>query len=291
MTADWATVRTGDGRDLEVLRHGPADAYPLVFHFGTPNAPGDFPLLFEALDARGWQLFAYSRPGYGGSSRHEGRSVADAAGDTATILDAFGLDRFATVGWSGGGPHALACAALLPDRCDAAATLASVAPFDAEGLDFLAGMGEENVHEFGAAARSRAELEALLGPWGQGMATVTGEQVAEMLGGLVDDVDRNALTGEFADVMAAMLRHALSSGIAGWVDDDLAFVRSWAFDLAAITVPVAVWQGAHDLMVPFSHGRWLAASIPGAAAYLFDDEGHISIAQQMPRILESVSGS
>ena len=88
MTADWTTVRTGDGRDLEVLRHGPEDAYPLVFHFGTPNAPDEFPRLFEALDARGWQLVSYARPGYGGSTRHEGRSVADAAGDTAAILDA-----------------------------------------------------------------------------------------------------------------------------------------------------------------------------------------------------------
>ncbi len=138
--------------DLEVGGTGRPDGRVLVFHVGTPNAPVAFPLLTDALDERGWQLVAYARPGYAGSPRREGRSVADAAADTAAVLDGLGLDRFVTIGWSGGGPHALACAALLPDRCEAAASLAGVAPFDAEGLHFLAGMGPENVEEFGAAA-------------------------------------------------------------------------------------------------------------------------------------------
>jgi pimeloyl-ACP methyl ester carboxylesterase len=291
MTTDWVTVRTGDGRDLEVLRRGPAGAFPLVFQFGTPNSPDEFPVVFDAVDARGWQLVAYARPGYSGSTRHEGRSVADAAGDVATVLDAFGLARFATVGWSGGGPHALACAALLPDRCAAAASLAGVAPFDADGLDFVAGMGDENVHEFGAAARSRAELEALLEEWTAGFSGVTGEQISASLGDLVDEVDRAALTGDFAEAMARLIRRSLSTGSAGWLDDDLAFVKPWGFDLGAISVPVYVWQGAQDRMVPFAHGEWLAAHIPGARARLFDDEGHVSLVRQLPRILDDLSGS
>jgi pimeloyl-ACP methyl ester carboxylesterase len=194
---------------LEVVRHGPPDGRVLVFHVGTPNAPEAFPLLTDALDERGCQLVAYARPGYAGSPRREGRTVADAAADTAAILDALGLGRFVTIGWSGGGPHALACAALLPDRCEAAASLAGVAPFDADGLDFLAGMGAENVEEFGAAARSREELEAFLNRDAPGLAQITGEDVAAGLGDLVDDVDRRALTGEFAETMASMLRQAL----------------------------------------------------------------------------------
>jgi pimeloyl-ACP methyl ester carboxylesterase len=289
MTADRTTVRMPDGRDLDVLRHGAPDAFPLVFQCGTPNAPDEFPLLFDAVDARGWQLVAPARPGYAGSSRQEGRSVADAAGDVAATLDAFGLDRFVTLGWSGGGPHALACAALLPDRCQAAASLAGAAPHDAEGLDFLAGMGEENVAEFSRAARSRADLEAMIEPWGVAMASVTADQVAGMLGDLVDEVDRRALTGDLAETMARMIRRALSSGIAGWVDDDLAFVRPWGFDLGAIAVPVWVWQGARDRMVPFAHGEWLAAHVPGARARLYDDHGHVSLAQQLPRILADLS--
>jgi pimeloyl-ACP methyl ester carboxylesterase len=291
MTAEPTTVRTGDGRDLEVLRHGPRSAYPLVFHVGTPNAPQDFPLLNDAVDGRGWQLIAYARPGYAGSSRHEGRSVADAAADVTTILDAFGLGRFATAGWSGGGPHALGCAALLPDRCDAAATIASVAPYDAVGLDFLAGMGEENIAEFGAAARSREEIEAMLVEWAAGMSSVTAGGIAEALGDLVDEVDRDALSGALADAMARMVRHAVSSGHTGWLDDDLAFVRPWGFDVADIAVPVAIWQGARDRMVPFAHGEWLAVHVPGARAHLHEGEGHISLAHELPAILASVSGS
>jgi pimeloyl-ACP methyl ester carboxylesterase len=273
---------------LEVMRHGPADGRVLVFHVGTPNAPDEFPLLTDALDSRGWQLVAYARPGYAGSIRREGRAVADAAGDVATILDELRLDRFVTIGWSGGGPHALACAALLPGRCEAAASLAGVAPFDAEGLDFLAGMGPENVEEFGAAVRSRAELEAFLERFADELSKVTGAEVAGMLGGLVDDIDRRALTGEFAETVARMIRRAVSSGIAGWLDDDLAFVKPWGFELAQIAVPVSIWQGAHDRMVPFAHGEWLAEHVTGARVHLSDDEGHISLVQQLPRILDDL---
>ena len=275
--------------DLDVMRHGPPDGRVLVFHVGTPNAPDAFPLLTDALDERGWQLVAYARPGYAGSPRREGRTVADAAADTARLLDELGLDRFVTIGWSGGGPHALACAALLPDRCDAAASLAGVAPFDADGLDFLAGMGLENVEEFGAAASSRDDLVAFLEQDAAELATITGEQIGAALGDLVDDVDRAALSGEFAETVARMVRRALSNGIDGWLDDDLAFVKPWGFDLDSIRVPVSIWQGAHDRMVPFSHGEWLAAHVPGVRVHLYDDEGHISLVGQLPRILDDLA--
>jgi pimeloyl-ACP methyl ester carboxylesterase len=286
MTTETVTV---DGRALEVLRHGPPDAFPLVFHCGTPNAPDEFPTLFDAVTAKGWQLVAHARPGYAGSARHEGRSVADVAGDVAAILDRLDLDRFAVLGWSGGGPHALACAALLPDRCTAAASLAGVAPFDAKGLDFLAGMGPENVEEFGAAARDPGELRAFLERFADGLKHITAEEIAAELGGLIDEVDRAALTGDLAESEARMVRRALSTGTDGWFDDDLAFVKPWGFDLDAIRVPVSIWQGAHDKMVPFAHGRWLAAHVPGARVHLYDDEGHLSLVSQLPRILDGLS--
>jgi pimeloyl-ACP methyl ester carboxylesterase len=286
MTSETISV---DGRDVEVLRHGAPDAFPLVFHCGTPNAPAEFPQLFEAVDAKGWQLVAHARPGYAGSTRHEGRSVADVAGDVEAILDHIGRPEFAVLGWSGGGPHALACAARLPDRCTAAASLAGVAPYDAEGLEFLVGMGPENVEEFGAAARSHEELRDFLERFAAGLRDITAEQVADQLGGLIDHVDRDALTGELAASLARMLRRAVSTGIAGWFDDDIAFVTPWGFDLATITVPVSIWQGAHDKMVPFAHGEWLAAHIPNARAHLYDDEGHLSLAGQLPRILDDLS--
>jgi pimeloyl-ACP methyl ester carboxylesterase len=274
------------GRELEVLCQG--TGRPLVFHFGTPNAPDEFPLLAEAAAERGLQLIAHARPGYAGSTPQEGRTVADVAGDVAAILDHLGIDRFLTVGWSGGGPHALACAALLPDRCDGAAVIAGVAPYGAEGLDFLAGMGPENVEEFGLAATSRTGLEEFLEAELDGHRDVTGERLADALGALVSDVDRAALTGEFADALARLMRRGVSAGIAGWRDDDLAFAKPWGFDVAAIETPVSIWHGAQDLMVPFAHGEWLAAHVPAAGAHLYEDEGHISLVRQLPRIFEEL---
>ncbi len=295
MAAEWLTVRTSDGRDLEVLRDGPPVGRPFVYHSGTPSGAVEFPALSDAVAERGWQLVTWSRPGYGTSTPYAGRSVADVTTDTAAVLDHLGLHRFVTLGWSGGGPHALACAAMMAERCDAATTLAGVAPYPAEGLDWLEGMGTENVAEFAltldaldgdpdatAALRSSIEKDAT------DLADLTGEQVAESLGGLIDEVDRAALTGEFADMLAASFRRAVFSGIEGWYDDDMAFARPWGFDLADIAVPVSVWQGAHDRMVPYGHGVWLAAHIPGSRAHLLDDEGHASLVGQLPRILEDL---
>jgi len=289
MTFEWTMVPTPDGRELEVMTSGPPDAFPLVYITGSPTAIAEDPAMATWSAERGWRLVGYSRPGFGESSRQPGRTVADAAADVATILDALGHDRFVVLGWSGGGPHALACAALLPDRCAAAATLAGVAPYDAEGLDWTAGMGAENVEEFMLAVTHPEQLWDVIEPQAPDLANLTGAQVAEMLSGLTDEVDRAALTGEFAEVVAATFRRAVINGVGGWHDDDLAFAGPWGFDLKDITVPVSVWQGAHDLMVPFGHGEWLAANIPTAKAHLYPDEGHLSLAAQMARILADLS--
>ena len=151
-----------DGRRVDVELSGPADGRPLLFHTGTPSAGTAFAEWIRAGAARGLRHICYSRPGYGSSDRLPGRSVADCVDDVAAIADHLSVDRFITVGWSGGGPHALACAALLPERTLAAATLAGVAPRDAAGLEWLDGMGEDNIEEFGAAQDGEAELDAYL---------------------------------------------------------------------------------------------------------------------------------
>jgi pimeloyl-ACP methyl ester carboxylesterase len=232
----------------------------------------------EAVAVRGLRLVSYSRPGYGGSSRHPGRAIADWAADTLAIVEQLGVGRFYTAGWSGGGPHALACAALLPDRVLACVTIAGVGPYGAPGLDFLEGMGRDNHEEFGAALAGPSKLQGYLERHAQVLAEVTGEQVAAALGDLVSPVDVGVITGDFAAYLATTFRRSVASGIWGWFDDDLAFTRPWGFDVDDVGVPVVVWQGGQDRMVPFAHGRWLATHVPGARARLLTEEGHLSIA-------------
>jgi pimeloyl-ACP methyl ester carboxylesterase len=286
------TVRAPDGRDLEVLVVGRSDALALVHHPGTPAGPVVDERIAAAATANDLRLVMYARPGYGTSTPRPGRTVASAATDTATVLDHLGAGQFVTMGHSGGGPHALACAALLPDRCLAAASVAGVAPWDAEGLDVLAGMGPENVEEFSFAVHGSESLTAFLTPQAEELARVDGPGVVAALGGLLPDVDKLALTGEFGDHVAASFHRAVEAGIAGWHDDDLAFVQPWGFDLADIRVPVAVWQGAQDLMVPFAHGRWLAAHVPGVTVHLLEDHGHLSLTHDMvPAIVAELAGT
>jgi pimeloyl-ACP methyl ester carboxylesterase len=288
--ARWLEVERPAGRSLEVLVDAAAVGMPLVYHSGTPIAAVWFPQLANAVSKAGLRLVTYSRPGYAGSTPMPGRSVADAAGDVTGILDALHADGFVALGWSGGGPHALACAALLADRCAAAATIAGVAPYPAEGLDWMAGMGQDNVDEFSAALAGGETLEPGVQKWAAELRNVQGPDVAESLRTLVSDVDKRALTGEFADMLAESFRRAVSSGIAGWCDDDLAFTRSWGFDLDTIRRPVAVWQGGQDRMVPFSHGQWLAAHIPTARVHLYPDEGHLSLGvASMDRIVADLA--
>src|SRR6266487_332908 len=277
MTAERLAVPAADGRTLEVLTLGPADGLPFVFHAGTPGGLVGHGPITEPAVGLGLRTVLYSRPGYGASTPRPGRLVADAAADVAAILDHLGAGQFVTAGWSGGGPHALACAALLPGRCLAAACVAGVAPYLAEGLDWAAGMAAENVEEFAAAKRGEAALTGYLQAQADRLANVAAAQVAESLGGLVSAADKAVLAADFAEFLAASFRAALIAGVAGWRDDDLAFVRGWGFALDAVRA-VAVWQGDQDRMVPYSHGTWLSLHIPGARAHLIPGAGHLIFA-------------
>ena len=270
-------VSTADGRTLAVAEAGAAGGPVLLSQHGSPGSGRLYRTEIEAAQRLGVRLLAYDRPGYGGSTPHPGRDIADAAEDVAAILDALGAERFATYGWSGGGPHALACAALLEGRCVAAATVAGVAPSDQPDLEFTAGMGEGNVGEFGAAREGREPLEVLLRGEAAGLASVTADQLAEAIAPHLSPPDAAVLAGELAEHMHAMILGGLAPGIDGWLDDDLAFVKPWGFDVSAIDVPVSVWQGGDDLMVPGAHGRWLAAHVAGAESRLLPDEGHLTL--------------
>ena len=271
-------IRLADGRDLDTIVGGADSDHGFLMVNGTPAG-----VMAQASDVAlvaglGLRYVSFGRPGYGDSTRLPGRSVADMARDVQELSDVLGLRRLHVVGWSGGGPHALACAALLPDLVAGVATIASVAPYGAAGLDWLAGMGAENLDEFAATMAGLALLESHLVPLADELAVTTGADVADWFGDLVPEVDRAALTGDFADFIAASCRDAVRNGIWGWFDDDLAFTRGWGFDLDSIRLPVAIWQGSEDRMVPAAHGRWLADHVPGARAHLLDGEGHLSLA-------------
>ena len=284
-------VRLPDGRRLDMRVSGPAGGFPLVFHHGTPDAATPFRALERAAHARGLRLVTTSRPGYGDSSRQPGRAVVDVAADTEAVLAAIGAERCLVAGWSGGGPHALACGARL-GAAAAVLVIAGIAPYGAKGLDWMAGMGEENIAEFAAALRGEDELRSYLRQEREQLKDITAADVAASLETLLPDVDRAVLTGEFGEDMAASFREAVRTGVEGWLDDDLAFASPWGFGLEEISVPAMIWQGSADLMVPFSHGQWLASQLPRASAHLEEGEGHLSVGLgSLDRMLDELVGA
>lgn len=266
-----------DGRTLEVDVGGPETGDAVLFHTGTPSAGRLFARHVDAGVARGLRHIGYSRPGYGISDRAPSRTVADCVVDVVAVADHLGIERFFTVGWSGGGPHALACAALLGERIIAAATLASVAPRRAAGLDWLAGTGDENLEEFAAADAGPEQLARYLEQHAPEFQRATGPDLHAALGDLLSAVDIGVLTGEFADYLARAARAGLERGYWGWFDDDMAFAAPWGFELGAIARPVTIWHGGQDRFVPFAHGEWLAAHVAGVRAQLHPDHGHLSL--------------
>ncbi len=278
MTEGYREVRTDDGRTLEVLTGGDPDGFPLLFHGGSPSAAVPYAPFDHAAREAGLRLITYSRPGYGGSTTHprsEPRMVDDVA-DSVVVLDALGVERFVTAGWSGGGPRALGCAALLSDRCLAAASIAGVGPHDGEGLDWKGGMAEENVVEYTAAEAGRDAYEAFLEAEFMPVLLADADDLAEGMGGLLPPADKAAMDREFTEWLTETFHRAGAQRTVGVLEDGQAAVRPWGFDLGAIAVPVLVYQGRQDAMVPFAHGVWLAAHVPGAEVHLTEDDGHLT---------------
>lgn len=235
-----------------------------------------FDPLVEVGAERGLRHITYSRPGYGSSSRHVGRTVASCVADVAAVADALGYDRFYSVGGSGGGPHSIACAVLSAERVIAAAAIASPAPLDAEGLEWTAGMGKENVDEVAAVRAGDRELAEYLEQQAQQMLGASGDEIIAALGDLVSDADRRAMTGALGEFITREAAHSLSSGVWGWFDDDRAILGDWGFDYCALGAPLHLWHGAQDRFVPIAHGEWLARHVQ-AETHLRSDDGHLSL--------------
>jgi pimeloyl-ACP methyl ester carboxylesterase len=268
-------VHLEDGRTLRILEGGDPRGHPVFVLHGTPGSRLLYRKHREDAALRGLRLIGYDRPGYGGSSPMRGRRVVDAAHDVLAIADALSLDRFAVWGHSGGGHHALACAAVLPRRVVAAASLASDAPYHdvtAEGIDWFQGMSEWHTQFFKAMLSDPGALDGLAAP-----EIPTRAEFRERVSTLLSEVDRVALTDELVDYVMAAEREGQRSGLAGGRDDSLAELAPWGFDVSSIRVPLQVWHGRHDKFVPFAQGEWLVAHLPHADAHLEAEEGHVSL--------------
>lgn len=269
--------RLPDGRELDAIAGDRSSGAGLLFHHGTPGQATRYEPWFAMAEERGLRPVGYSRPGYATSTRDAGRSVSSAVADAAALLDHLGIDEFYTLGGSGGGPHTIACASLLSNRCLGAAALVTVAPFEADGLDWMADMAQMNIDEMGAALAGEATLREHMKGEGEEIRHITGTNMLAVLGDALPPADKAVATGEWAEREAAGLRRALELGFDGWVDDDLAFCKPWGFDVADIRVPVHIWQGEVDRLVPWAHGKWLADHIPGAKFTLAKGHGHFSL--------------
>jgi pimeloyl-ACP methyl ester carboxylesterase len=237
------------------------------------------------LHRLGVQLICFDRPGYGESDRLPGRRVMDAAADVTAIADALGLGKFAVVGRSGGGPHALACAALLPDRTTKAAVLVGIAPREAEGLDWLDGMTGSNVAEYHAVTRGYEQIATITRAAAEAVRADPASLLSMIQEGLPDPDQRVVADRGIRSQLLAAYADALRTSEHGWVDDDVAFHAPWGFDFAAVTAPVLLWHGASDTFSPVSHVRWLAKRIPNASVVVQPGVAHFGALHVLPDIL------
>jgi pimeloyl-ACP methyl ester carboxylesterase len=259
-------LELSDGRRLHIYDTGTDIAgagLAIFWHHGTPNLGEPPEPLLPAAAERGIRWVSYDRPGYGGSTAHQGRDVASVAADISAIADALDIGRFAVMGHSGGAAHALACGALLSGRVIAAVSVSGLAPFGAQGLDWFAGMAPAGAAELHAAAAGRAALMAYL-------------TSSEFDPELFTPADHAALRGAW-HWLGVISGRALEGGLGGMVDDDLAYVAPRGFDPAQVSVPVLIVQGGQDRVAPRSHGKWLAGRVPSADLWLRPEEGHISV--------------
>ncbi len=271
------TITLPDGRLLDIYVSGPESGLPLLFHHGTPGARLPERAIERAAHARGLRYVCASRPGYENSTRQRGRRVIDVVGDTAAVLGAVGASECVVAGHSGGGPHALACAAAM-DGVLATLVIAGVGPSDVPELDFTDGMGEENIVELGKAAAGEGLLRPYLENQRAELVATDVQQMVAAFASVLPEVDRTAMNDEVGADLVAQISEGLRHGVDGWVDDDLALTSPWGFSPASVETPVALWQGDADLMVPFAHGQWLAEALPRVDANLLSGEGHLSIA-------------
>jgi pimeloyl-ACP methyl ester carboxylesterase len=283
------TVQTADGRRLSTQMDGDPEGRPVLLLHGTPGSRLGPRPRSAVLHRMGVRLISFDRPGYGDSDRLKGRRVADAVTDVLAIANAYGLDKFAVVGRSGGGPHALACAALLPERLTRAAVLVGIAPRGAEGLDWYDGMTRSNVLEHTEAAKGYEGLAAMTEAAAEAVRADPASLLSRLQADMPDPDLRVVADRGIRTMLLETYAEALRTSAHGWIDDALAFYSPWGFDPATVRVPVLLWHGASDNLSPVSHARWLADRIPTAAVVVQAGAAHFGALDVLPDILRWLS--
>jgi pimeloyl-ACP methyl ester carboxylesterase len=280
-----AVLPASDGRGLAVEEWGAPGGYPVFLLHGTPGSRlGPVPRSM-VLYQLGIRLITFDRPGYGRSDRRIGRAVADVADDVRQIADRLELSEFAVLGRSGGGPHALACAALLPERTRRAAVLVGLAPAQAEGLDWFEGMTASNTREYLAVRNQGSLISSRLRSIADRIRANPMKHIADLHAGLTQSdrrvVSDAGLRGKLLETYAEAFRTSAD----GWIDDLLAFCAPWGFELSDIVVPTMLWHGANDTLSPVGHSRWLAANIPTSTVIVQPGTAHFGAFAIVPDVL------
>jgi pimeloyl-ACP methyl ester carboxylesterase len=267
-----------DDRVVTYAEWGDRDGAPVIALHGTPSGRLDRPPDEDKIRDLGIHLITYDRPGYGLSSRHRERRIVDCVDDVAAIADKLGVDRFATLGESGGGPHVLAVAAKLGDRVIQAHCNVGLAPYRVNDLDFFKGMDPENVKEIGWALEGEERLIAELPREAAEFQVRLAEDPTSILEAFdLPDADIAVLADpRIQEITRESTADMFANGVWGWIDDDLAFTWPWGFELSEIKVPVEIRFGADDVLVPASHGHWLATHVPGATVTIETGAGHMT---------------
>lgn len=283
------TVRTADGRVTGYYEFGDPAGTPVVALHGTPACGAGFAWADQRARARGIRLLAPDRPGVGDSDRWEpgrGASIADYPATLSAFADALGLETFPLIGYSGGGPYALAAAHALPDRVAAAAIVAGAGQVGVWATidDFES--TDRRLTKLSLRAPALAQVVLSVSARAARRAARTSLRFVQIE---MSPPDR-AVMAEFPTPRAALavFTESCRHGARGVVDDYAALGRPWGFAVEHISVPVLCWHAPTDEVVPLHHSEELVRRIPGARLSHWDGEGHLAIIEHIGEVLDAL---
>lgn len=266
-----------DGRKLGYDEHGPPDGEPLFYFHGTPSSRIEFnqvrnDSLLESLNLR---LIVPDRPGMGLSSLQPGRCFLDWPRDVIFLADHLGFDRFAIVGYSGGGPYAAACARSIPERITKAGIVSGTGPFTEQAL--MEGIPKTNRDYFDLSHQNPWLSRMMIRMMGMMTRIAPGKIIANMMSTL-PEADRIVMNQpDVQQIFLAMFREALRQGPRGAQHETRLMVTAWDFKPQDIQVPVYLWHGEEDRNAPIAMGHYMANAIPNSQAKFYPGEGHLSL--------------